>query len=239
MLPLKGQYNTQKEFIIDHESGYNESCLLVFQTMNELIILSITKHNPFNPKIPIILCHTQINKDQIFNHLIETEKMTYLCTFYKYYRGSNNHHFEEIDEEERNIFYSENLSNWYSFYTSAYLFYFLEYLNIPSNNVIQRFPSKIINKSAIYINAKSHYLIVNKNISRSLKANNNLIIDGKIHKKYLSSHLRRGYLRMYKHDRFKNMQGKKTWIDSTWVGPREWVGTDNKIYKVINKGNSN
>jgi hypothetical protein len=44
---------------------------------------------------------------------------------------------------------------------------------------------------------------------------------------------------MYKHDRFKNMQGKKTWIDSTWVGPREWVGTDNKIYKVINKGNSN
>jgi len=240
MLPLKWNYNLKKEFIIDHESGYKESCLLVFQELNALFILSITKNNPFNSKIPIILCYTEIKKDQILDHLNERKQMTYLSTFYKYYRDSSNNHFEPIvDEDEKNIFYDKNVSSWYSIYTSTYLFYFLEYLNIPSNNVIQRYPTKIKNKSEIYINAKSHYLIVNKNISRNLKNNTNFTIDEKNHKKYLSSHFRRGYLRMYKHDRFKNMQGKRLWINSTWIGPKEWIGSDNKIYKVISKENSN
>jgi hypothetical protein len=48
-----------------------------------------------------------------------------------------------------------------------------------------------------------------------------------------SAHDRREHLRELRSEKFTHQRGTRVHVKSTWVGPREWEGTDRKIYRVV------
>lgn len=49
----------------------------------------------------------------------------------------------------------------------------------------------------------------------------------------LAMHKRRAHLRLLSSPYYKHKMGEKVWVKSCWVGPKEWEGSDGKIYKVL------
>jgi len=109
----------------------------------------------------------------------------------------------------------------------------LIYFNKPKSFILEETPLKI-NEKQMKKNLKiprSHqrpkYTLLEANdIRRKMGLNS---VDDKQTK---IPHERRGHIRTFKNDVFKNKKGQSIWVKSTWVGPSESV-VKNKRYKVM------
>lgn len=100
----------------------------------------------------------------------------------------------------------------------------------PANSVVQRFPKEKKN-DVNWVASRSHYLIIDNDESKTISHSGiSRSLDGMITR---AMHARRAHFRTLRHEKFKANIGKRIWVHSCWVGPKEWEGTDAKIYRVV------
>lgn len=100
----------------------------------------------------------------------------------------------------------------------------------PANAILRVEPNRI-GKSAHWTKAHTHYCIINKSQAQKCQLGKRGPTD---HELVRAAHWRRAHMRRLMSDKFKNKQGQLVFVRQSWVGPEEWIGTDKKIYKVIN-----
>lgn len=209
-----------------------DTAIYIVHNFNEIQIFQILKPIPYIHQIPIIAAEIIIGINDLYEFLMDRYNKRFLLkfSFFIAFQGKNFICATESDLIQP-IF--QHLGEWIQGTTMYYLFYFLEYLNTPSNYIVQKFPPKYKNNSTEFILSQSHFLVINKNVIK--KATNGGIshFDRDVSKKFITSHQRRGYLRRYRHDRFRSMKGRIGYVKPAWIGPKEWFGTDKKIYRVI------
>lgn len=98
-----------------------------------------------------------------------------------------------------------------------------------SQSVVLRVRDKTEGKSVQWHQAREHYLVLHHNTAKScqqgkLGVSHEDIIRG--------AHWRRAHLRRLSSDKFKHKKGLLVPVKKAWVGPEEWIGHDQKIYKV-------
>lgn len=100
----------------------------------------------------------------------------------------------------------------------------------PANTVLRVDPGQP-SKSIEWRKARTHYCIINKSQAQRCQLGKRGPTD---HELVRAAHWRRAHMRRLVSDKFKNKKGQLVFVRQSWVGPEEWVGTDKKIYKVIN-----
>ncbi len=116
-----------------------------------------------------------------------------------------------------------------------YLLGFLQELNKPTNLLIEKSSRDKRNEILEWRLNNSHYLIIDKDILATKNEETITELSGKFIRQTLAAHSRRGHFRILKHEKYKDNIGKRIWINDTWVGPTEWKGIDDKIYKIVSK----
>lgn len=99
----------------------------------------------------------------------------------------------------------------------------------PANHIAASSPNKP-ERSVEWKKARTHYIILN----RSHPANK-VGMTGKIEHDQNKAieriaHARRAHYRLLKSEKFRNKRGKRIFIRSTWIGPKEWEDTKGNIY---------
>lgn len=98
-------------------------------------------------------------------------------------------------------------------------------------NAVLRVEPKQHGKSIYWHRARTHYCIINKSQAQKCRLGGRGPTD---HELMRAAHWRRAHMRRLMSDKFKHKKGQLVFIKQSWVGPTEWVGTDKKIYKVVN-----
>lgn len=113
------------------------------------------------------------------------------------------------------------------------LSYFCSIVNSPGNFLVKVSPSNNAKKgrSVQWIESKSHYIILGREHGKMMMNNGTRDFNGTITR---AMHNRRAHKRLLTSDRFRNKRGQSVWVKSSWVGPKEWEGTDKKVYRVMN-----
>ncbi|EQA64296.1 hypothetical protein [Leptospira alexanderi] len=208
---------------------------------NDLILYQFLKPLPYNDQLPKFILEQIIDINSIISFLIDKDnykifiKMTMSRTSNFLSQGKMDE-IVSLDEDQMSQPLIRHIFNWAHGTTIYFILYFIEYLNSPKNYIVQKYNSKILNKSSEYILSKSHFLIIDKHSLKKSRDGKLFEINRNHRSGYLSSHFRRGYLRTYKHERFTKMKGELGFVKATWIGPKEWTGKDNKIYKIIDIG---
>lgn len=86
-------------------------------------------------------------------------------------------------------------------------------------------------KSVIWRKAREHYLVLQNSQAKQLQKTKRPHTDADLVR---SAHRRRAHLRRLSSDKFTSKRGLLVPVKESWVGPQEWIGTDNKIYTIIN-----
>lgn len=136
------------------------------------------------------------------------------------------------DSDGNKIISEGNMERLRSLYILRYFYTFLEYLNKPTNAIIQKIDKKDASKNKEWILSHSHFYIMDKE-SINLNDLSNFEASSSIDRQNMSAHARRGHFRVLKNERYKKNIGKRIWIKDTWIGPSSWIGTDKKVYKII------
>ena len=98
------------------------------------------------------------------------------------------------------------------------------------SSVMLRVKPQATGKSVQWVESRTHYCIIHKKQAEVLRHNKSGPSDKTLIR---SAHSRRAHLRRLTSDRFTNKKGLLVFVKQTWVGPKEWIGTDKKIYTVI------
>lgn len=98
---------------------------------------------------------------------------------------------------------------------------FLVMCNHPHHSIVQRFPKEKKN-DVNWVASRSHYLIIDNDESKTISHSGvSRSFDGTITR---AMHARRAHFRTLRHERFKTNVGKKVWVHSCWVGPKNGKG---------------
>ncbi len=87
-------------------------------------------------------------------------------------------------------------------------------------------------RSVEWIKSKEHYLVLGPEHAKAVANGTQKDFNGTITR---AMHQRRGHFRRLTHERFTKKKGLRIWVNASWVGPKEWLGTDKKIYIVQEK----
>jgi hypothetical protein len=112
------------------------------------------------------------------------------------------------------------------------LSYFCDIVSSPGNFLVKVKPSKNAcqGRSVQWVESKSHFVILGREHGKMLNNSKKFESNGAVTR---AMHNRRAHKRLLQAERFKNKRGQSVWVKSSWVGPKEWQGTDKKIYKVV------
>lgn len=220
----------------DDDLKDEDEAQIIIRTEEELIILKLFRHfiNPYLHNYSIYFY--AVAKDIPFNIIKTWDNGTGKDYFYNYYLTCCKLIGNEfiIDNEMTAKFKNDNkLSSDMIFKLS----FFLSFVNSRDHIIIQKYDPKFKN-SPEFIQSNSHYLILPKHLGNKVVEKELTEFNGIISKKNISAHLRRSHIRILRAERFKNNKGKKIIVKSAWVGPKEWFGSDKKIYKVYEPPNS-
>lgn len=104
-------------------------------------------------------------------------------------------------------------------------------VNHPAHHAVSVRPSLMasVGRSVEWVKSKTHYIILDNSAARRLR-NGKPVDESKITR---AAHNRRAHWRRLTSDRFTKAKGRKLWVRSAWIGPKEWEGTDRKIYKLL------
>lgn len=91
-------------------------------------------------------------------------------------------------------------------------------------------PNRNVARSVEWTMARTHYLLLHRKHAERCAI-------GKRGPSALemkrSAHWRRGHFRRLRSPRFTHKQGQQVPVKQAWIGPREWQGSDGKIYRVM------
>lgn len=101
------------------------------------------------------------------------------------------------------------------------------------NSVVVRVepPKNGVTRSVEWTLAHTHYLILNRKQAVACRDEKRGPSDGEIER---AAHWRRAHLRRLSSEKFTHKKGMLVFVKQAWVGPDEWIGLDDKTYKVIN-----
>lgn len=101
------------------------------------------------------------------------------------------------------------------------------------NSVVLRVepPKGNVPRSVAWRMARTHYLILNRKQAEACRDQKRGPTEGEIER---AAHWRRAHLRRLSSDKFRHKKGQVVFVKQSWVGPDEWIGLDDKSYKVFN-----
>jgi hypothetical protein len=99
------------------------------------------------------------------------------------------------------------------------------------SNVVMSVTPKQTGRSVQWVKAHTHYCIINKQHATRCQRDKRGPTDVEIER---GAHWRRAHMRRLMSDKFTHKKGQLVFVKHTWVGPTEWEGLDNKVYKVVN-----
>jgi hypothetical protein len=134
----------------------------------------------------------------------------------------------DIWENESNTKALQDMANL----SRTYLIWLLFDINNPNSTVLRVTPEhKAGGRSAEWVLARTHYLILNQKQAQALRDSKKT---PSAHDIKRAAHWRRAHLRRLSSDKFRHKKGSLVFVKQSWVGPGEWIGLDGKTYKVIN-----
>lgn len=101
----------------------------------------------------------------------------------------------------------------------------------PNSVVVRVEPPKTVARSVEWTMAHTHYLILNRKQAIACRDQKRGPTEGEIER---AAHWRRAHLRRLSSERFTHKKGLLVFVKQAWIGPEEWIGLDDKTYKVIN-----
>lgn len=110
------------------------------------------------------------------------------------------------------------------------LAFFLLDVMTPKNAIIKVSPNPT-GRSVEWVKAREHYLVIPKRQAMAIRERKT---DQTEHEIKRAAHWRIAHFRRLVSDRFKTKKGLLIPVKEAWIGPKEWIGTDGKIYKVQN-----
>lgn len=111
-----------------------------------------------------------------------------------------------------------------------YLSFFLLDVMTPKNTVIKVTPDPK-GRSVEWVKAREHYLVVSRKQAVAIRERKTGPTD---HELKRAAHWRIAHFRRLQSEKFKHKRGLLVPVKEAWIGPKEWIGTDGKIYKVQN-----
>lgn len=108
---------------------------------------------------------------------------------------------------------------------------FVSIVNCP-RHFITRVRPNATHRSVEWINKKTHFIILSPEHARNVRSGHRAPLDGKITK---AMHKRRAHFRTLKSEKYTHKKGFKIWVKATWVGPKEWIDTQNNSYLVLDR----
>lgn len=101
------------------------------------------------------------------------------------------------------------------------------------NSVVLRVepPKSNVPRSVEWRMARTHYLILNRKQAVACREQKRGPTDGEIER---AAHWRRAHMRRLTSDKFIHKKGLLVFVKQAWIGPDEWIGLDDKTYKVFN-----
>lgn len=85
-------------------------------------------------------------------------------------------------------------------------------------------------KSVEWMMSRTHYLVLHRKLAQRMASTRKVVSDHDIKR---SAHWRRAHLRRLSSLKFTYKRGALVPVKEAWVGPKEWIGLDGKIYKVM------
>jgi len=107
--------------------------------------------------------------------------------------------------------------------------------NNPSLYLCSRRPYLPNGKSVVWQKAREHYVFIHKTHAANRRENlgTKTIHDGPFVDR--ASHSRRAHFRLLSSPRYKAKRGQRIWVQSAWVGPKEWSDHSGQIYKIVDR----
>ncbi len=105
----------------------------------------------------------------------------------------------------------------------------------PHFYLAKKCPKRPNGKSVLWEKAREHYVLLHKGhpANNRILSGKQPISDGPMIDRM--AHSRRAHYRLLKSPKFKHKQGQRIWIQSAWVGPKEWADTSGQIYKIVER----
>lgn len=110
----------------------------------------------------------------------------------------------------------------------------VEFLN-PHIHLCYRAPQLPKGRHVSWQKAREHYVLLHKSHAANTRAaiGKKTIHDGATIDRV--AHSRRAHFRMLRSPKFKNKQGHRIWVQSAWVGPKEWTDRSGQIYRIVER----
>lgn len=110
----------------------------------------------------------------------------------------------------------------------------IDFLN-PHFYLCKKHPPIPQGKSILWAKAREHFVLLHKSHSANNRESvgRHVIQDGQTVDRV--AHSRRAHFRMLRSPKFKHKQGQRIWIQSAWVGPKEWSDKSGQIYRIVDR----
>jgi hypothetical protein len=118
----------------------------------------------------------------------------------------------------------------YSLWQKGELFRFLAHLLYPNTTVLRVSPKNVEARSVEWVLAHTHYTIINRKSAQHAAQSKRAITPHDIKR---AAHWRAAHFRLLRAERFTHKRGQRVPVHHSWIGPKEWIGLDDKMYKVV------
>ena len=90
-------------------------------------------------------------------------------------------------------------------------------------------------KSVLWQKAREHYVLLHKTHAANKRESvgKKMIEDGPLVDRI--AHSRRAHYRLLRSPKFRHKQGQRIWVQSAWVGPKEWTDRAGQIYRIVER----
>jgi len=111
-----------------------------------------------------------------------------------------------------------------------------DFLN-PHLYLCKRCPPMPQGKSILWQKAREHYVLLHKTHAANKReaVGKKTIQDGSLVDRI--SHSRRAHFRLLRSPKFRHKQGQRIWVQSAWIGPKEWTDRSGQIYRIVERHN--
>ena len=107
----------------------------------------------------------------------------------------------------------------------------------PNLYLCKKHPPIPAGKSIVWQKAREHYVLLHKThaANKLESVGKKTIQDDQFADRV--AHSRRAHFRLLRSPRFRHKQGQRVWVQSAWIGPKEWTDRSGQIYRIVERHN--
>ena len=141
-----------------------------------------------------------------------------------------------VDESMHDDHLNYNLAHYYCQEFNACMLAIL-WINRPSHFIVEETPARWATRppklrKVINSTKKPHFICISPERIRQRYIPDP---DRESTGRKTGAHQRRGHWRLYSNERYRNLKGKRQWIDAVWIGPKEGVVGKNRYVVRLDK----